>query len=575
MLVGLKGLSDSSTKFSMESNISWPFAATELLLSRHTLSSFLIEPYSTEVLHSVSLGVFVGQDDEEEWKNNHLHHSTEIPDEPADRPATTDITHQIMERLSAIQIFETIVHNRSSYMTTNSSIDEDDDDDMMRAEWMLIPTNNLPSFLEEASAVNEVQDSEGRVFVEALVRMLSYGQTVMSVPFDHQNASQVNGISGITKSLLLQPIFHELDSEISPSTVPGMSTKNPIVGYWKIDLDWWSILIESLRKVEDNDDDESFDVVSGALLVVDTSTCDGPSMTFELNVTSSFFEATFLGYDVDHQYDMDLHSKRDSLESRTLKIASAGCTYSFGIHPSEKFLLASGTETGDVLVDVGMVLALITLALMGSLGITLWANDWYVRKREAALQKSAKRSMTVVHSLFPETVLDQILEEGLVSSSSQRRLSIPRKSSKRKSGANTNVGETTTIYNKTSDDGSSCTLSPQPLSSSATATKSSSPTTSHKTADTQLTVESAISSPLSSPNSKPIADFFPSATVLFADLVGFTAWASIREPSQVFALLEAIFDSFDKIGKRKNVFKVEVRVHQCVLAVLTAEPNTF
>jgi class 3 adenylate cyclase len=29
---------------------------------------------------------------------------------------------------------------------------------------------------------------------------------------------------------------------------------------------------------------------------------------------------------------------------------------------------------------------------------------------------------------------------------------------------------------------------------------------------------------------RPIADLFPEATVMFADIAGFTAWSSIREP---------------------------------------------
>ena len=37
---------------------------------------------------------------------------------------------------------------------------------------------------------------------------------------------------------------------------------------------------------------------------------------------------------------------------------------------------------------------------------------------------------------------------------------------------------------------------------------------------------------------KPIADYYPSATILVTDLVGFTAWSSEREPAQVFTLLE-------------------------------------
>jgi class 3 adenylate cyclase len=30
---------------------------------------------------------------------------------------------------------------------------------------------------------------------------------------------------------------------------------------------------------------------------------------------------------------------------------------------------------------------------------------------------------------------------------------------------------------------------------------------------------------------KPIADFFSEATIMFADLVGFTAWSILREPT--------------------------------------------
>ena len=89
--------------------------------------------------------------------------------------------------------------------------------------------------------------------------------------------------------------------------------------------------------------------------------------------------------------------------------------------------------------------------------------------------------------------------------------------------------------------------------------------------------------------SKPIAELYPSATLFFADLVGechgpclkgrlrlfrppqlttpspspirpitqtgFTAWSSVRDPSQVFTLLEVIYHSFDNIAKRRKIFK--------------------
>jgi hypothetical protein len=49
---------------------------------------------------------------------------------------------------------------------------------------------------------------------------------------------------------------------------------------------------------------------------------------------------------------------------------------------------------------------------------------------------------------------------------------------------------------------------------------------------------------------KPIAELFPETTVMFADIVGFTAWCSVREPAQVFTLLETIYNAFDHIAKR-------------------------
>jgi class 3 adenylate cyclase len=55
----------------------------------------------------------------------------------------------------------------------------------------------------------------------------------------------------------------------------------------------------------------------------------------------------------------------------------------------------------------------------------------------------------------------------------------------------------------------------------------------------------------------PMAELFPSVTISFADIAGFTAWSSKREPHQVFQLLEKLYRAFDKIAHRLGVFKVE------------------
>ena len=56
-----------------------------------------------------------------------------------------------------------------------------------------------------------------------------------------------------------------------------------------------------------------------------------------------------------------------------------------------------------------------------------------------------------------------------------------------------------------------------------------------------------------------------SECVQFADIAGFTAWSSVREPCQVFILLETLYSAFDAIAKRRRIFKVET-IGDCYVA---------
>ena len=64
----------------------------------------------------------------------------------------------------------------------------------------------------------------------------------------------------------------------------------------------------------------------------------------------------------------------------------------------------------------------------------------------------------------------------------------------------------------------------------------------------------------------PIADLYTDTTVMFADIAGFTAWSSAREPQQVFVLLETVYAAFDEIAIKRRVYKVET-VGDCYVAV--------
>jgi hypothetical protein len=55
-------------------------------------------------------------------------------------------------------------------------------------------------------------------------------------------------------------------------------------------------------------------------------------------------------------------------------------------------------------------------------------------------------------------------------------------------------------------------------------------------------------------NAKQIAELFPDTTIMFADIAGFTAWASSREPSHVFTLLETLYGAFDRQARKMGEF---------------------
>jgi hypothetical protein len=151
--------------------------------------------------------------------------------------------------------------------------------------------------------------------------------------------------------------------------------------------------------------------------------------------------------------------------------------------------------------------------------------DWLVQRRQDKVAATARRTAAIVASLFPSTVRDRILKEA---------------------------------EEKVEQDGKNKTQ----RGSFYYAPKAQLKTFLHEEADGSKSFDT-----------KPIADLFPETTVCFADLVGFTAWSSVREPSQVFRLLETIYHAFDEIAKSRKVFKVSRFLNS--LIALTTDYLTF
>ena len=63
----------------------------------------------------------------------------------------------------------------------------------------------------------------------------------------------------------------------------------------------------------------------------------------------------------------------------------------------------------------------------------------------------------------------------------------------------------------------------------------------------------------------PIADQFHSASILFADVVGFTPWSERRPPAEVVGILDQLFSHFDALADRYGLEKIKT-IGDCYMA---------
>ena len=186
------------------------------------------------------------------------------------------------------------------------------------------------------------------------------------------------------------------------------------------------------------------------------------------------------------------------------------CLYSVSIYPSQDFANDFQTSTPWVLVAsvAGVLLFAIAMFVV---------YDHLVERRQSLVLRKAVQSTAIVSSLFPKTVRDRLMNASLAGGEDgdARTISAFRDRLRTKKG-------------------------PQ-ADNMPTETKDSTPDDFGET----------------------IADLFPNCTVLFADIAGFTAWSSTRDPSQVFTLLQNVYQAFDKVAARRRVFKVETIGDSC------------
>lgn len=163
------------------------------------------------------------------------------------------------------------------------------------------------------------------------------------------------------------------------------------------------------------------------------------------------------------------------------------CEYTLNIYPSSE--LHSIYMTGNP--TLYMVVVVMVFVLTTGMFVMY---DIHVKRRQDKVLAQAKKSNAVVASLFPKNVRERILKEA----EEQVEQEMADRKQKKRTAAKNQLRD----FLSDEEDNKSV--------ASGASGKSNS----------------------SGIQGKPIADLFPSATIFFCDIAGFTAWSSVREPTQ-------------------------------------------
>lgn len=169
------------------------------------------------------------------------------------------------------------------------------------------------------------------------------------------------------------------------------------------------------------------------------------------------------------------------------------CPYWVKVYPSSRMEDQYKTNDPVVFTVVAVCIFLFT-------SVVFLGYDFLNTTRQKRIMASALQTNAIVSSLFPNVVRDRVLNPGVVGATESSAFNEGTPKLRLKSYLREDVKKATGQESKSS----------------------------------------------------PIAEFFSDTTVLFADIAGFTAWSSVREPSQVFTLLEALYGSFDEIARKRG-----------------------
>lgn len=237
---------------------------------------------------------------------------------------------------------------------------------------------------------------------------------------------------------------------------------------------------------------------SDGVVIVFENPCN-PTFTYQINGPSVVYLGT--GDHHDSEYDHLEHSSAlHDLRKFAIKESSySGIPIADNVCPYTIRVFPSDTMKNHFVTDTPILLSVSAGALLLIFALIFFIYDKWVQRRQDIVTNDAAKSAAIVSSMFPKEIQQRMMEE--------------------QETANQNAFMSRNKRLKTFlNDGTEDSLGMA---------------------------------------ARPIADLFPHTTVIFADISGFTAWSSTRDPSQVFMLLETIYKAFDDLARRRKVFKVE------------------
>jgi len=242
------------------------------------------------------------------------------------------------------------------------------------------------------------------------------------------------------------------------------------------------------------------ETVSGIVVVL-SNTCGG-RYTFEIIGS----QVSFLGEGDLHNPDFSRKNISSTFSqgqvindgtAHGITLDQDPCNVQINIYPSHKFY-DSYADTSPTVITLSVSFIFVFTAVLFLL------YDRLVERRQALVLQKALQSSAIVSSLFPKNFRDRLMTTSKVDHHHTRTFKATPAS--RLKGY---LGSTDT-RSLSGDDGD-----------------------------------------------EPMAELFPNCTVFFADIAGFTAWSSTRDPGQVFVLLQTLYQAFDVIANKRKVFKVE------------------